>query len=280
MIFPGMVSEIVVAGLFGLLIGSFLNVCIYRLPRDLSVVRPRSHCPYCETMISGWDNIPLLSFLILRGKCRHCGAKIPWRYPLVELAVGILFAGIVAVLGFTLPALKYCLYSAILVDLIATDLEERILPDEFTLGGTAVGLVMSAFVPMPPFLGWLVLPVSVPLRWVSVFESAVAAGFVSGGLWLFAWLYQKIRHREGGWMGLGDVKMLAMIGAFAGAGETLLTVMVAAVLAVVIGLPYIWITRNRVSEYELPFGSFIGLAALGMAVWGDVIATWYGRLGR
>jgi len=103
---------------------------------------------------------------------------------------------------------------------------------------------------------------------------------VSGGLWLFAWVYQKIRHREGGWMGLGDIKMLAMIGAFAGMPETLLVVIVAAMLSMVIGLPYILITRNKVSEYELPFGSFIGLAALGMAVWGDVIATWYGRLGR
>src|SRR4029077_9090137 len=125
--------EAALAFLFGLLIGSFLNVCIYRLPRDLSVVRPRSHCPYCEHMIAGYDNIPLFSFLILRGKCRHCGAKIPWRYPLVELCTGVLFALVVAALGLTLPALKYCIYGAILIDLIATDLEERILPDEFTL---------------------------------------------------------------------------------------------------------------------------------------------------
>src|SRR5947208_3090281 len=98
--------EASLALLFGLLIGSFLNVCIYRLPRDLSVVRPRSHCPFCETMVAGYDNIPLLSFLILRGKCRRCGARIPWRYPLVELATGVLFASVVAALGLTLPALK------------------------------------------------------------------------------------------------------------------------------------------------------------------------------
>jgi leader peptidase (prepilin peptidase) / N-methyltransferase len=269
-----------IALLFGLLIGSFLNVCIYRLPRDLSVVRPRSHCPGCETMIAGYDNIPLVSFFILRGKCRHCGEEIPWRYPLVELATGIVFAVIVYVLGFTLPALKYCIYAAILVDLIATDLAERILPDEFTLGGTVIGLVLAAFVPMPGFLAWLVLPASTPQRWVSVTDAVISAGFVSGGMWLFAWVYQKVRHREGGWMGLGDVKMLAMIGAFAGMPEVLLVVIVAAVLSMVIGLPYILMTRNKVSEYELPFGSFIGLAALGMAVWGDVIATWYGRLGR
>jgi leader peptidase (prepilin peptidase)/N-methyltransferase len=269
-----------IAFLFGLLIGSFLNVCIYRLPRDLSVVRPRSHCPGCEMMIAWYDNIPLVSFVILRGKCRHCGEKIPWRYPLVELATGVLFTAIVYVLGFTLPALKYCTYAAILVDLIATDLEERILPDEFTLGGTVVGLVLSAFVPMRMFLAWLVLPTSTPQRWFSVADAVISAGFVSGGMWLFAWGYQKVRHREGGWMGLGDVKMLAMIGAFAGMPETLLVVIAAAVLSMVIGLPYILITRNKVSEYELPFGSFIGLAALGMAVWGDVIATWYERLGR
>src|ERR1700686_1234949 len=120
--------EALLAFLAGLLIGSFLNVCIYRLPRDLSVVRPRSHCPACEHMIAGYDNLPLLSFLILRGRCRHCKARLSWGYRLVELATGLCFALVVGELGLTLPALKYCIYSAIVIDLIATDLEERILP--------------------------------------------------------------------------------------------------------------------------------------------------------
>jgi leader peptidase (prepilin peptidase)/N-methyltransferase len=271
-----MILETVVAFLFGLLIGSFLNVCIYRLPRDLSVVRPRSHCPECEHMIAGYDNLPLVSFLILRGKCRHCGARISWRYPLVELATALSFALVVGMLGLTLPALKYAIYSAILIDLIATDLEERILPDEFTLGGTAIGLVLAAFIPVPGLIGWL-LPVWVAPRWISVAEAAVAAGFMSGVIWLIGWAYQKIRHREG--MGLGDVKMLAMIGAFVGLQETLLTVIVASLLASVIGFLYIFLTRKD-TTYELPFGSFLGAAALLMALYGNVITDWYTRLGR
>jgi leader peptidase (prepilin peptidase) / N-methyltransferase len=270
------IFEIAVAFLFGLLIGSFLNVCIYRLPRDLSVVRPRSHCPYCEHMIAGYDNLPLISFVILGGKCRSCKAAISWRYPLVELATGCCFAFVVGMLGLTLPALKYCIYSAILIDLIATDLEERILPDEFTLGGTVIGLVLAAFVPVPGLIGWL-LPAGTAPRWISVAEAALAAGFMSGVIWSIGWVYQKIRHREG--MGLGDVKMLAMMGAFVGLQETLLTVILASVLASVIGLLYIFFTHKDTS-YELPFGTFLGAAALFMALYGNVFSDWYSRLGH
>src|SRR5579884_3049817 len=128
-------SAALLAALAGLLIGSFLNVCIYRLPRDLSVVAPRSFCPECDRPIAWYDNVPLLSYALLAGRCRRCGASIPWRYPVVELLTAVLFFIAVWILGVNAAAIKYCVFAAILVTLIFSDLEEKILPDEFTLGG-------------------------------------------------------------------------------------------------------------------------------------------------
>src|ERR1035438_8845959 len=147
--------EAIIAFLAGLLIGSFLNVCVFRLPRDLSVVQPRSFCPHCEKTIAWYDNIPVVSFLLLRGRCRHCQARILLRYPLVELATGLAFAVCVAALGVTLLAVKYAIFSAILIALIATDFEEHILPDEFTLGGTLIGLVLALFIPVEGIVSFL-----------------------------------------------------------------------------------------------------------------------------
>src|SRR5437868_3257010 len=133
----------VFAGLFGLLLGSFLNVCIYRFPRDLSVVMPRSFCPECEKPIAAYDNIPLLSYLLLGRKCRNCAAAIPWRYPTVELLTGAAFFFAVYKYGVTPIALKLAIFAAMQIALIFTDLEARILPDEFTLGGTLVGILLA-----------------------------------------------------------------------------------------------------------------------------------------
>src|SRR5579864_6687149 len=196
--------ETLLAALAGLLIGSFLNVCIFRLPRDLSVVQPRSFCPGCENTIAWYDNIPVLSLVLLRGRCRHCAERIPLRYPIVELATAAAFALSVAAFGMSAHALKYCLFSAIMIALIATDIETQILPDEFTLGGTALGLVIAAFVPFPPGLMQILLPRTLSPRWIGVSEAAFGAGVASGLIWFVGWLFEKIRHREG--MGLGDVK--------------------------------------------------------------------------
>ena len=147
--------------LAGLLIGSFLNVCIFRLPRDLSVVSPaRSFCPECETTIAWYDNIPVVSYLVLGARCRQCKAHIPVRYLLVEIATGVAFALCVGKLGLSLSALKYCIYSAIMIALIASDIEERILPDEFTLGGTVVGLAFAPFVPLEHYFAAMFIPYS------------------------------------------------------------------------------------------------------------------------
>ncbi|MBZ5601524.1 MAG: prepilin peptidase [Acidobacteriia bacterium] len=274
--------EIAIAVLAGLLIGSFLNVCVFRLPRDLSVVRPRSFCPGCEKMIAWYDNIPVLSFILLGGRCRNCKERIPFRYPLVELSTAAAFGICVAALGPTLAAAKYSIFSAILITLIASDAEERILPDEFTLGGTILGLIFSVLVPMgrPGELDFsqFFIPGSLNWRWHSLTESALGAGLPCVMIWFVGWAYEKLRHREG--LGFGDVKMIAMIGAFLGLRWALLTLIAASLFGSLGGLAYIFITGKDASTYELPFGSFLGLAALGVAMFGEVVVVWYSRLGR
>jgi leader peptidase (prepilin peptidase)/N-methyltransferase len=263
------VIEALLALLFGLLIGSFLNVCIHRMPRDISVVRPRSYCPTCEHQIAWHDNIPLASYLLLRGKCRYCGASIPARYPIVELLTAALFFAAVLKLGVTLPAIKICLFGALLVGLIFSDLEERILPDEFTLGGTAAGLILAWFIPVDDFTGrMLIVAAGLHLgpHWESVAEAAVGAVIPSTILWMGGWAFEKIRHKEG--LGLGDVKMLAMIGAFLGVRGSLLALVAGSLLGSVIGLGYILVTRKDASTYELPFGTFLGIAGIGVAALG------------
>ena len=261
--------EIALAFLAGLLIGSFLNVCVYRLPRDLSVITPaRSFCPFCEKTIAWYDNIPLLSYILLRAKCRHCGARIPARYVVVELATGIAFAICVAAFGLTPSALKYALFSAIMITLIASDLEERILPDEFTLGGTAAGLILAWFVPLRPEIVLLVMPYAWGPRWLSLGEAVLGATISSGSIWLAGWLYEKVRHREG--LGLGDVKMIMMVGAFLGLPAALLTLIAGSLIGAVGGLIYIKVSHQDAATYELPFGSFLGMAGLGIAIYTEM----------
>jgi leader peptidase (prepilin peptidase)/N-methyltransferase len=265
--------EALLAFLAGLLIGSFLNVCVYRLPRDLSVVRPRSHCPACEEQIAWYDNIPVLSYVLLRGRCRHCGARILLRYLMVELATAAAFALCVAALGPTMAALKWAVFSAILVTLLATDLEERILPDEFTLGGAVAGVALAAIVPIESGIVTFFLSGTLGARMASVADALVSAAVAGGVIWLVGWLYEKVRHREG--LGFGDVKMIAMMGAFLGFEETLLALILASVLGSVAGVAYVLITKKDMSTYELPFGSFIGLAGLAVALWGHVVKPVY-----
>ena len=174
----------------------------------------RSFCPFCEETIAWYDNIPVLSYILLRAKCRRCGAHIPLRYPAVELATAIAFAICVAFFGVTASALKYAIFSAIMITLIASDFEERILPDEFTIGGGALGLILAWFVPMHGEFALFVVPYAWGPRWVSVGEAVIGACVSSGSIWLAGWLYEKFRHREG--LGFGDVKMIFMIGAFLG----------------------------------------------------------------
>ena len=267
----------VVAFILGLIIGSFLNVCIYRLPRDLSVVKPsRSFCPSCEHQIAWYDNIPVLSYFLLGRKCRHCGHPISARYPVVELLTGALFFLIVAALGPTAVALKLCVLCALLVGLTFTDLDSLILPDEFTLGGTVVGIIFAWFVPVDDMVVRLAMAVAgfrPSPQWASVAESIGGAVLPAGFLGLGGWLFEKIRHKEG--LGLGDVKMMAMVGAFLGLRGALLTLVVGSIAGSVIGLIYIYATKKDPSSYELPFGAFLGFAGIVVALAGAPVIHWY-----
>ncbi len=261
--------EAIVALLFGLLVGSFLNVCIHRWPRGRSVVRPRSHCVRCRKIIAWHDNIPVLSYALLRGRCRHCGKRISPRYPLVELLTGLLWFYIVWKLGLGAMAAKLCVFSAMIVALVFTDLEKRILPDELTLGGTLVGF---AFAPFAPFkdessMGLLWLAGVEPQGWIlSLVQSAIGAAVPAFFLWGGGWVYLKLRHREG--LGFGDVKLMVMIGSFLGLQATLATLLLGSIAGSVISLLYIWIAKKEASEYQLPFGTFLGAAALAIAIAG------------
>ena len=263
-------TEAFIAALFGLLIGSFLNVCIHRLPRGRSVVRPRSHCVRCRKMIPWYDNIPLVSYIVLGGRCRYCGARISVRYPAVELITAALFFYFVFRLGLTAAAAKYCIFSAMLVALAFCDLEKRLLPDEFTLGGLLIGIAFALLVPAASdadtvagmlfyLAGWNASP-----RVQSVAESLLAAAVLAGILWIAGEVYLKFRGREG--LGFGDVKLVAMIGAFLGFRLALASMAWGGVAGSVIGLTYIWLAHKDASTFELPYGTFLSAAALATAL--------------
>ena len=257
------------AGLFGLLIGSFLNVCIYRWPRDLSVVRPRSACPECGKPIAAYDNIPVLSYLLLRGHCRNCDARISWRYPVVEVLTAISFAFFVHTYGLDLAAAKYCVLAALLIGLAFSDLETLLLPDEMTVGGLVIGLAFSPFVPVPDSTFQLIsylLGFRPGQRADSLGEALAGACFCSGLLWFAGWLFEKLRHKEG--LGFGDVKLLAMAGAFLGVQGSITTMVIGSVIASVVGLLYIKLAGKDPATYELPFGTFLAFAALLVAAAG------------
>ncbi len=262
--------------LFGLLIGSFLNVCILRIPAEKSIVLPASSCTKCGKAIAPYDNIPVFSWLILGGKCRNCKTKISAMYPAVELLTGLLFLACYYAFGLTVDALKWAVFAALLVDLTITDLRERILPDVVNFFGLGVGLLFSFFTkPTDGTALWLAnrwfdFPPPQPvLSFVDAILGAVAG---SGLLWVVAEGYFRLRGREG--MGLGDVKMMAAVGAFMGLKCTLLTVLAGSLLGSVIGIILIAVSKKD-RNYELPFGTFLGAGALLVLFFGNPAIQWY-----
>ena len=247
-------ASVALLAAFGLIVGSFLNVCIYRLPRRESVNWPGSHCTSCQRPLSWYENIPVASWLVLRGQCRTCGSRIGIVYPLVEIVTAVLFAGGFLVYGWTPLLAVRLLFACAMIVLFVIDLYHRILPNVITVPGIVVGLVFSAM--LPP--GWL--------------AAAIGAVVGGGALFLIAEAYYRVRGVEG--LGMGDVKMLAMIGAFLGWQLTLVTLMLASFSGSLIGIA-LMATGRRGMQAALPFGTFLAVGALVAAVYGDALVHWY-----
>jgi leader peptidase (prepilin peptidase)/N-methyltransferase len=241
--------------MFGALVGSFLNVCIYRLPRRESIAWPGSHCPSCSHPIAWYDNIPLLSYLILAGNCRHCSASISWRYPAVEALNAAGYAGLLWFFGPGWDTIAYALlYSALLV-VAGTDLSHKIIPNAVTFPGIVIGLISAA----------TILPLG--------FLDSVIGLLVGGGLlWLLAVLSPYLFGKEG--MGGGDIKLLAMIGAFLGWKHALMTIMIGSLLGSLIGVTLIAARVMKREEY-IPFGPFLVCGAVVALFFGQTIFDWY-----
>jgi leader peptidase (prepilin peptidase)/N-methyltransferase len=250
---PGWLATVAV-GLYGACIGSFLNVCAWRLPLGESVVRPRSRCTSCGRTLSWFDNLPVLSWLALRGRCRTCGSAVSWMYPTVEIVTAAVFMLTYFTYGFTLFGAVRVLFACALVVLFVTDLEHRILPNVITVPGIAIGFFCSLF--FPP--GWL----------------ASLIGILVGGGVLFgiAETYYRVRGQEG--LGMGDVKLLAMVGAFLGWKLTLLTLVFASFAGSAVGVACIASGRGNM-KYALPFGCFLTVGAFFAGMWGTPIVDWY-----
>ena len=243
-------------------------------------MRPASHCPQCGKAIAPYDNVPVLSWLLLRGRCRSCKGPISALYPAVELLTGLLFAACALVFGFGPAALKWAIFCALLVVLAIIDLRERLLPDKVNLTGAVIGLAFALLLPVGDGTAlWLaghMFAYPPPLPALSIVDAVLGAAFGAGILWIFAEGYFRLRGREG--MGLGDVKMMAMAGTFVGPKAAVLTIMAGALLGSVLGLAFMLFRRTG-SEYELPFGTFLAAAALLVVFYGPPVLSWYfGRL--
>lgn len=245
---------------FGLILGSFLNVCIVRLPLGESIVHPRSHCRACGKMISWYDNIPLLSYLLVKGRCRGCSEPISLKYPLVEALTGVLSAATLFKFGLT-PAYG-CYFLLLVAPLIVVafiDLEHRIIPNGISLPGIAAGFLTSLWLGSEP-LG---------VRWITPLAGLVVGG---GGLFLVSWIYEKTRGQEG--IGMGDVKLAAMFGAFFGWNGVLVILLLSSLLGSVVGIILMLFFRKG-PKFAVPFGPFLSAGAVIYLFYGSQMLSWY-----
>jgi leader peptidase (prepilin peptidase) / N-methyltransferase len=261
--------------LVGAVIGSFLNVVIHRLPREESVVFPNSRCPSCGTAIRPYDNIPVVSWALLRGRCRSCRAAISARYPAVELLTAALF-GLTFLLrgGLTLSLPFDLAFVAALIALVFIDAEHMFLPNAITYPGLALALVARLFVPNLYGMAWLAGAAGGLPEWLVSLAGAALGALVGGGfLWLTGWLWERLRGVEA--MGLGDVKMMFMVGAYLGWPLTVLTIFVGVLSGSIAGVALMARRGERDMAMLLPFGIFLGVGALVSLLFGARIVDWY-----
>lgn len=241
----------------GAALGSFMNVCLYRWPAGESVIRPRSRCPGCGKGIAWYDNVPILSWLLLRGRCRSCATGISWQYPLVELAVAAIWLGMALWRGPGLEAVRGATLLTLLLGIAIIDGRHRIIPDQFSLGGTAAGLALAAWPGGFSFVSALI---------------GAAVGY--GLMWLVKLGGEALFRKPA--LGVGDIHMMAMIGAFVGLGGALLTIFLGSVLGIVIGVPAAWLQgKLEARGTYLPLGTFLAMGAAVAYVWGEPIIAWY-----
>lgn len=263
---------------FGLIFGSFLNVCIARMPLGLSIVHPRSRCPRCHHPIRWYDNIPVLSFAWLRGRCRDCLEPISLTYPLVEILNAALMLAAYFVDGLSLQFLHDAVFIMLLLLLVFTDLFERRIPDLVTVPGIVFGLALSWFVPVdarpvvPVLLHYGVVP---PYAVISPL-GAVSGALAGGGLfYVVAEAFYRLRHIEG--MGGGDIKLMLLVGAFLGLPLALLTVLLGSLIGLLVAIPFLILNRRRFWRFKWPYGSFLGAAGIYACLWGNQLLGAYLR---
>jgi leader peptidase (prepilin peptidase)/N-methyltransferase len=243
------------AFILGSLVGSFLNVCIHRLPREESIVFPSSHCPACQAPIRPWDNIPILSFLLLRGRCRACGQPIAWRYPLVEGLTALLFAATVSRFGVTPLAATLLVFVAALTVITFIDLDHQIIPNIITLPGIPLGILAGLVLGEPPLLDRII-------------------GALAGAGFLYLVLFYGSAFYGQDAMGEGDLNLIAMVGAFLGWRGVVITILIGCLSGSAIGLALIGLGRLRRREH-IPFGPFLALGAIAALFFGDRLVGWY-----
>jgi leader peptidase (prepilin peptidase)/N-methyltransferase len=264
--------------IIGLIVGSFLNVCIYRIPRSLSIVSPPSACPLCHTTIKPWHNIPLVSYIMLGGKCRNCGGPISLRYPLVELVNGALYWAVVTSFGLGWHVPLICLFVSAMVVITFIDIDFQIIPDAITLPGLIVGLLSASFLFPDPFRtvpGMQYYAVSSQGGEIVGFANSVSGLLTGGGLfYLIAELGRRISKTDA--LGGGDIKMMAMVGSFMGWKAILLTTFIGSVSGSIAGI-FLMVTKGKGSKFKIPFGPFLALGALVTLFYGNILLQWYFR---
>jgi leader peptidase (prepilin peptidase) / N-methyltransferase len=273
--------ELIFYSLLGLIVGSFLNVCIYRIPLGKSVVSPRSACPHCGTPIRPYDNIPVFSYLLLRGKCRGCGTSISIQYPIVELLTGAAFFACAWKWNFASPTFINTLLLSIIIILVFTDYHHRILPNVLTLPGMAAGILLSPFQDIS-YYDDVLSGMSASLLWPGDYQlilpwvgSIVGAIVGAVPLFVIGIGYEKLRKRQG--LGMGDVKMMAMIGAFMGCRIAFLTIFAGSLLGTLVGV-FLMLFRHMNLQSKLAFGVFLGIASAILLFYGLPFWNWYYNL--